>query len=212
MDYNLDTNAAKAADNITSRIDAAGKYLGTITRAEPITSKGGAQGVDISFKSDTGATADYLTIWTHGKDGKQLSGFNLLMAIMTCLRVKSLRAEPAEIEKWDADQGKRVKAVAPVFRELMGKPVGVLIHMEEYEKRTGDTAWKPVISAAFDTGEFTASEILSKAKAPETLGKLVAGLRNRPLKTGGGKQQYASENPGAGMPASFDDLGDDIPW
>ena len=104
MDYTLNPEAAKQADNLFSRIEEKGKYLGTLTRAEQIVSKKGSKGVDFSFKTDTGATADYLTIWTHNGDGKQLQGFNTLMAIMTCLRVKELKAEQGEVEKYDNDE------------------------------------------------------------------------------------------------------------
>ena len=201
MDYQLDTKAAKQADNINSRIDSMGKYVGVLTRAEQVTSRKGSQGVDMSFKSDTGETADYLTIWTHNGEGKQLQGFNTLMAIMTCLRVKELKAEQGEVEKYDNDEKKRVKVQAPLFKSLMNKPVGLLIHMEEYEKTAGGTAWKPAISAPFDADEYTASEILNKAKQPETLAKMVQALRDRPLKNGSVKQAqtYESENPGAGF-------------
>lgn len=201
MDYTLNPEAAKQADNLFSRIEEKGKYLGMLTRAEPITSKKGSKGVDFSFKSDTGATADYLTIWTHNGDGKQLQGFNTLMAMMTCLRVKELKAEQGEIEKYDSDEKKRVKVQAPLFKVMMNKPVGLLMHMEEYEKTAGGTAWKPAISAPFDADEFTASEILNKAKQPETLAKMVQALRDRPLKNGSTKpaQTYESENPGAGF-------------
>lgn len=182
MDYQLDTSAAKQADNINARIEQTGKYLGVFIRAEPITSKKGSKGVDFSFKATTGESADYLTIWTHNGDGKQLQGFNVLMAIMTCLRVKTLTAEQGEIEKYDNDQKKRVKVTVPLFKELMGKPVGLLLQMEEYAKNAGGTAWKPSIFAAFDKDEFTASEILSQAKTQETLAKMVVTLKDRPLK------------------------------
>ena len=80
MDYTLNPEAAKQADNLFSRIEEKGKYLGMLTRAEPITSKKGSKGVDFSFKSETGATADYLTIWTHNGDGKQFMPTNDLNA------------------------------------------------------------------------------------------------------------------------------------
>ena len=201
MDYTLNPEAAKQADNMFSRIEEKGKYLGTLTRAEQIVSKKGSKGVDFSFKTDTGATADYLTVWTHNGEGKQLQGFNTLMAIMTCLRVKELKAEQGEVEKYDNDEKKRVKVQAPLFKVMMNKPVGLLMHMEEYEKTAGGTAWKPAIFASFDANEFTASEILNKAKQPETLAKMVQALRDRPLKNGSYKpaQTYESENPGAGF-------------
>ena len=211
MDYQLDTTAAKKADSINSRIDSMGKYMGVLTRAEPITSKKGSKGVDMSFKSDTGATADYLTLWTHNGDGKQLQGFNTLMAIMTCLKVRELKAEQGEVEKYDKDQNARVKVSVPLFKTLMDKPFGLLIHMEEYEKTAGGTAWKPQITAPFDAAEFTASEILNKVQKPETLEKMVQALRDRPLKNGASKASapnYTSENPGDG----FSDMPDDLPF
>lgn len=211
MDYTLDTNAAKNADNLFSRIEEKGRYFGVFTRAEQVTSKKGSKGVDFGFKSETGATADYLTIWTHNGEGKQLQGFNALMAIMTCLRVKGLKSELGEIEKYDNDQKKKVNVQVPLFKDLMGKKIGLLIHMEEYEKTAGGTSLKPVISAPFDANGFTASEILNQAKEATTLTKMEQGLRDRPLKA----QASSTGQPGgfdSQQKQSFDDLGDDIPF
>lgn len=210
MDYQLDTKAANQADVIFSKIESKGRYIGMITRAEAVTSKKGTKGVDLSFKADTGETADYLTLWTHNGEGKQLMGFNTLMAIMTCLRVKSLTATSGEVEKYDRDQEKRVKVVVPLFRDLMDKPLGLLISMEEYAKTAGGTAWKPIIAAAFDSNGFTASEILSKATAPTTLAKMESALRDKPLKAGAAHAPAAHQPASAG--GSFDDFADDIPF
>lgn len=209
MEYTLDPNAAKKADSINNRIDSLGKYLGMLTRAEPIVSKKGSKGVDMSFKSDNGASADYLTIWTHNSEGKQLQGFNVLMAIMTCLRVKELKAEQGEVEKYDHNDKKRVKVIVPLFKSLMNKPVGLLLHMEEYEKKDHSTSWKPAISAPFDKDGFTASEILTKAQKAETLDKMLASLRDRPLKASASAPRASSEPVSAGP---FDDMDDDIPF
>lgn len=209
MDYQLDTKAANQADTIFLKIESKGRYLGSITRAEAVTSKKGTKGIDLSFKADSGETADYLTLWTHNAEGKQLMGFNTLMAIMTCLRVKSLNAEDGEVEKYDQDQQKRVKQIVLLFKDLMNKPVGLLLAMEEYPKNAGGTGWKPVISAAFDKDGFTASEILSKAKEATTLDKMEAALRDKPLKASAASPRVESENPGAG----FDDpFSDDAPF
>lgn len=209
MDYTLDTNAAKQADNMFSRIEEKGPYFGIITRAEQIESQKGTAGVDFSFKSENGATADYLTIWTHNAEGKQLQGFNVLMAIMTCLRVKELKSEQGEVEKYDQNEKKRVKVVVPLFKALMNKPIGLLMHMEEYEKTVGGTAWKPAISAPFDKEGFTASEILSKAQKAETLDKMISALRDRPLKAATKSAAAPHEPARAG---SFNDMDDDIPF
>ena len=208
MDYQLDTKAAKQADQLFARIEEKGKYLGVITRAEAIQSKKGTKGVGISFKADSGATADYLDFWTINADGKQLQGYNLLMAIMTCLRVKGLKASTGEIEKYDRDLQARTKVKAELFNELMGKPIGFLIHMEEYAKTDGSTAWKPAITAPFDHAGFTASEILVQAQKPETLDKMVFALRDRPLKNAPSAPAQSHNN----NSQSFDDLGDDLPF
>lgn len=206
-DYTLNTEAAKQADNLFSKIEEKGAYLGAFTRAEKVTSKKGTQGVDFSFKSDTGATADYLTIWTHNGEGKQLQGFNTLMAIMTCLKVKELSASMGEVEKYNSETQKREKVSVPLFKELMNKPVGLLIHMEQYEKTAGGTAWKPAISAPYAADGFTASEILNKAKEATTMEKMLSALRDRPLKNSP-QPSSAPSNTGG----SFDDLGDDCPF
>lgn len=199
MEYTLDMHAAKQADNINSRIDTTGKYVGAITRAEPITSTKGSKGIDLSFKADNGATADYLTLWTHNAAGETLHGYKVVMALMTCLRVRSLKPEVGEIEKYDQNTKSRVKIAVPLFKELMGKPVGLLLQMEEYSKTAGGTAWKPAIFAPFDKDEFTASEILNKSATPAMLAKMVQVLRDRPLKNG------ASTAPATAAASIFDD-------
>jgi len=177
MNYTLNTEAAKQADNINSRIDSKGKYLGTFARAEAITSAKGSSGVDFSFKSDTGATADYLTIWTHNGEGKELYGFKLLMAIMTCLRVKQISEKDGEVEKYDPTMKQRVKVMAPLFPDLMNKPVGLLLAMEEYQKKDGYISCNPTIVASYDKDGIMASKFLSNVTKPETLDKLPQSFR-----------------------------------
>jgi hypothetical protein len=180
--------------------------MGELTRAEKVTSTKGTIGVDLSFKANGGESADYLTLWTHNKDGKQLMGFNTLMAIMTCLRVRELKAQDGEIEKYDNDLKARAKVVVPLFKDLMHKPLGLLIHMEEYAKNAGGTAWKPVIAAAFDKDEFTASEILSKAVQPEALPKMVQALRDRPLNNAAHAAPSGNGSDMPSLPPDFDDV------
>lgn len=209
-DYSLDTKAAAQADNLFSKIEEKGAYLGIFTRAEKVISRNKTKGVDFSFKADNGATADYLTIWTHNSEGVELPGFKALMAIMTCLKVRELTATDGEAEKYDNDLKQRVKVQVPLFKELMNKPIGLLLHMEQYEKTAGGTAWKPAISAPYAADGFTASEILSKAKEATTMDKMLSALRDRPLKGNASATPQPSGQPNTG--GTFDDLGDDIPF
>jgi hypothetical protein len=201
--YNLDTNAAKQADQKSGAINEAGKYIGTFTRAENITSTKGTHGVEFSFKSDAGLGADYLTLWTKNKDGKELYGYKTLMAIMACLKVRHVTKSERMVEKYDHASKTKTQVHAEVFPELMGKPIGLLITMEEYEKGSGGTAWKPTIYAPFEAGtELTASEILTKAQRPEMMQKMMLTMSNRPLRN----------KPAASAPQNFDDFDDDIPF
>ena len=208
MNYDLDSNAAKQADNINARIEQKGRYLGVITRAEAVTSTKGTQGIDLSFKANSGESADYLTLWTYNKDGKQLMGYNMLMAIMTCLRVKSLKAEYGEIEKYNPDTKKKEKTNVELFKDLMNKQITFLLHMEEYEKTAGGTAWKPVIFAVCDKDGFTASEIFAKSTEAKTVVKMEAALKDRPLKASISMPRQESDN----SSSPFNEFEDDIPF
>lgn len=210
MDYQLDPKAANAADVKFHNIDTSGKYVGVFTRAEKVTSEKGTRGVDLSFKSNDGAQADYLSLWTHDKDGKELASFKTLNAIMTALRVKSLSAQKGMIEKYVKAQGGRAKVEALLFNELMNKPITLLIQMEESEYECKRN-WKPVIYGVADENGFTASEILSQAKKAETLDKMLATLKDKPMRGAAViSHRVESENPAHGLGDNFDP--DNIPF
>jgi len=207
-DYTLNTEAAKQADKINTRIESKGDYVGQFTRAEAVTSSKGTKGVDFSFAANNGATADYLTIWTHNKDGEEIYGFNVLMAIMTCLKVKDLTAVQGQVEKYDKTAGGKVTVTVPLFRDLMNKPIGLLIFMEEYVKNSGGSAWKPVIASPFDKDGFTASEILNRVTTPQALPSMIDYLRDRPLKVSQGSEKPSNPAPSD----SAADFVDDCPF
>lgn len=207
MDYTLNAEAAKQADNKFSRIDASGKYLGVFTRAEKVTSKSGAKGVDLSFKSDDGEQADYLSLWTHNKEGKELSGFKTLMALMTCLKIKTLESTRGEVEKYNGVSQQREKVSVDLFQTMMNVPIGLLIQIEEQEYN-GNIQRRTNIYAPFTAEGFTATEVFDKASRPEKLEKMLAGLKDKVL-TNKPVQQSQQSSSGAPVTA-FDDS--DIPF
>lgn len=205
--YNLNAEAAKQADSMGNRITETGKYIGTFTRAEAINSKKGTEGIEFTFATNSGQSADFLTLWTFNTDGKELFGLKTLNALMTCMRVKTMAPTQGQVEKWD--NGQKVKVMATLFPDLMGKQVGVLLQREPYEKQDGTTGYKFNIFAAFDAqSEMMASEILDKAGSPEKLGKLVATLQDRPMQ----KQAAGAAPAASGGAGRFDDMADDIPF
>lgn len=208
--YNLDTQSAKAADNLVSRIDQTGKYVGTLTRAEAVTSRQDTEGVEFSFKADDGSTADFLTLWTYNAKGDPLPSLKALNAMMTVARVRSLTPTQGTVEKWDAQAGQRMQMSATIFPELTNKRMGLLLQREEYEKNNGEIGTKMNIVGCFDPEtELTASEILAQKTTPVTLEKMVAALKDKPLKNRR-SHASASDQYGGGV---HDDLDpDSIPF
>lgn len=203
--YDLDKNAAKQADQKSGAITEAGKYIGKFTRAENVKSKKGTLGVEFSFKDDSGLEAGYLTLWTKNKDGKELYGYKVLNAIMACLKVRNTTPASRVIEKYDFESGTKVNVQAEVFPELMDKPIGLLIIMEEYQKESGECKWKPTIYAPFEAATwYTASEILNKAQKPEALEKMELMMSNRPLRNNQAQQSAPTQEYQGGNMSDFD--------
>ena len=181
--YILDTKAAKEADFSGGFIKEKGKYVGRFTRAQHIVAEKGTVGIDFDFVSNDGQKARF-SIYTTKPNGDTIYGYKQLMAIMTCLQLREL-SEPKQIPArvYDYDAGQEVERVVPQFPELVGKPIGLLLQMEEY----GDNGkWRPSLSAAFQADtELVASEILDRKTTPQKLPIMVQALRDRPKKDSG---------------------------
>jgi len=181
--YALNTDAARAGDSRSSFIDATGKYVGKFTKAEDIVANSGTRGIAFDFVSNDGQKARF-ALYTIKADGSQIYGFKQLMTILTVLKLRGIPAPvPMEAKVWDRDAGQEVTRAVPQFADLVGKEIGVLFEMEEYEKRDGTTAWRPNFAGAFQAqSELTATEVLDQKVQPLQLAKMVAGLKDRPLK------------------------------
>jgi len=211
MSYTLNTEAAKSADTMSGRIEETGKYIGTFTRAEDVMSSKGTEGIDMSFKTADGLTADYLSLWTRNKDGKEIFGFKILMAVMTCMKAKTLTKTAGTVDKYDQAQGKRVQQQADIYPELMNKPIGLLLQKEEYLKKDNTIGTKMNIVGAFDaSSELTASEILDRKTKPELLERMVASLKDKKLPASAGNRN--NEPPAYDAPPFMDDDLSDIPF
>lgn len=204
-EYNLDTDAAKQADTGGGRITESGKYVGTFTKAKKVISKKGTQGIEFSFTSTGGQSADYLSVWTLNADGDQIYGFKQLMAIMTCLRVKGIDTKHATVQEYDKNSNAMVDVQIEAYADLEKKPIGILLQMEEYEKKDGTIAEKPSFAGFFDAkSEQVATEILEKGE-PKILAKLVGQLTPVKKLKGGARPATQGYQGGTGMPDNFDD-------
>jgi hypothetical protein len=205
---NESAQAARKAEQRTSFIDEKGKYVGKFTRAEDITASSGTRGIAFTFETDDGQKSNF-SIYTIKSNGEKLGDYGTLMAIMTVLGVRDIKPAKAVSTVWDKEAGGNVQKTLTQFPELLNKPIGVLLAMEEYAKKqngveTGETGWSVRLNAVFQADtELTAAEILDRKTSPAKLPLLVAALRDRPLKKSAGQQQYAP----AGGPSDFDDSG-----
>lgn len=206
MGYTLDTEAARQA-NSGGRIAESGKYVGMFTKAKKVSSTQGTQGIELTFESNSGQTADYLTMWTINKEGKQIYGFKQLMALMTCLKLRNIDSTPGTVEEYDRDSNQVVKKQAEIYPDLMNKPVGILLQMEEYEKKDHSIGERAVFAGFFDAStELVAAEILDKVATGSALEKMVAQLNPvKKLRSSTG----ASQAPASSNLAGIDD---DIPF
>jgi len=226
MYYTYDKDAAIAADNSGNRITEKGKYIGTFTRAEHIVSKTGTEGIDFDFVTRDGVRARF-ALYTRKSDGTTTYGYKQLMALLTCLKQNGL-ADPQHIRArmWDVDAGKEIEKTVPQFAELLNKPIGLLIQMEEYTNSQGESKWRAGFAHAFEAStELMAAEILEKKIVPEQLPKVLLALKDRPIKesnqtnqTGSRGNSYEATKNGTAYIGSqsqtggLADMDDDIPF
>lgn len=207
---------AVTADQVNSAIRETGKYIGTITRAEKLLSSAGTHGLGLSFKSDDGATADYLDLYTINASGDALPSMKAVQAILGCLRMREAKEGKIECEKYDKDTKSRKKIVVDGYPELMGKRIGLLLQKElATNNKTGEDTERVIVFGVFqhDT-ELTVSEIIARKTSPETLPRMLEALMARPVRDSR-KSRHAQSSSTTPAPASgsgFADFDDDIPF
>jgi hypothetical protein len=210
--FNLDPSAARAADNKSSFIDDAGKYIGSFTRAEWMEKEStGSTGIGLTFKNNEGAEGQFYINLSYQHGTKNDGGHSLLNALMACLKLRTVAApQKITVEKWNSDTKQRDKVDVYGFPELMGKPIGLLLQME-IEKNSDSGNPRPTIYMPFSSeSEKTASEILDgeKCRAPAKLEKAVQMVMNKPLVDRRPKGQQSSPQPGndGGPPDDWNDI------
>lgn len=207
--YNLDTNAARKADQTGNRINELGKYAGKFTQVEDITATTGTKGLAFQFEAN-GQSAN-LSLYTQKADGTKLMGYDVLMAIMTCMHLRNISPKAGTVKAWDNESRAEITRKAQVFPELCEKAIGLLLETEDYVKNDGSAGMRMVIAGIYQVNtELTAGEILDKKTTPEQLAKMVARLKHRPIK--GTKPAGATAARSSSDGASGFDDDQDIPF
>lgn len=211
--YQLDKQAAMNADKTSNWLTETGKYIGNILCAEDITAATGTRGVVLTLQTpDQRETRQF--IYTVKPDGEKLSGYDLVMALMTCLKLRGIKPAQGQVKRWDREAKQEYTEEATVFPDLHNKRIGFLLQKTEEVSRkdSSQTAWSAKIVGVFEANtELTAGEILSGKTKPEQLALRVAQLADRPLKkrpAGASHSAAAATGSGGG---SFDD-DQDIPF
>lgn len=214
--YTLDTKAAREADTNGASIKELGKYVGEFIQARAIVSKKTqTKGIEFIFKSDAGQKAT-LSIYTISATGEHYQGYSMVMGIMTCMGLRSIKPALGVATVYDYDQKKDVKEQCEIFTDLC-KPIGVLLETEDYKKNNGEMGTRVVLKNVFQAHtELTTTEILDRKTSPEALPKMVGALRHHPIKSKAknpAQSGYAGESmPPSGHPAAGGIDDDDIPF
>lgn len=210
-------NEAAGADRVSSAIKESGLYVGVITRAEKIVSSTGTQGLGLSFKADSGQSADYLDLYTNKADGTPLPSSKTVQAILGCLQLRGANDGQITCEKYNKASGQREKVQVPGYPELMGKRIGLLLQTElGTNSNTGADTERIVIYGVFQAdSRLTISEILARKTTPETLDKMIASMPavrdNRKNKSHAPAHSGGNEGYGFNAPPQGDDY-PDIPF
>lgn len=212
-DYALNTTAAKSANSGGKRITEHGKYSGTFKSAWYDRNANGTESVNFLFVSEHGQEAGPLTLYTHNAKGEELPGFATMHAILACLKVRDIKAQPGKVKLWDSAAGAEVDRQKDCYPAMCGKRIGLVLLEEEYAGNDGDIRTSIKIGAPFnaDTGQM-AAEVLASAPAVE-LDRYTAWLDKsgrwvKRLKAGTAPRSAPAST--GQKPSEFDD--DDIPF
>ena len=213
MDLKLNSELAKSADNIAAGIKETGKYVGTITRAEFLHARTGTKGLGLSFKTDTGLTADYLDLYHTKDNGEQLSGLKTVNAILCCAKVADARQGRIKVEKWNNEKKARETVEVDGYPELMGKRIGLLLQkVLETDDQSKDRERLQIFAVFSAETELTASEMYAKKTNPERLSLMLEALLARPILDKRNKKGGASRSSDSAGADRFDDMPDDCPF
>lgn len=216
-DFTLDTQAAKESNAGSKRIKESGKYVGKFKAAWYETNSNGTESVHFLFESSDGLEAGPLALYTHNGKGEQLPSYKTFNAILTCLKLRAVKAQNGTVELYDFDTRNMVKKTKEIYPELAGKPIGLVLQREQYAKNNGDIGERMVIVAPFDsTNGKVAVEILNNQDA-KALDGLMRWLEVNPIKKLSGSRGNQSSSAGhdsqqqsGNYTSQFDD--DDIPF
>lgn len=207
-EYQLDTDAAKEANSGGKRITESGPYTGKLRAAFYEQNEKGTESVNFVFEANTGQEVGPLALYTHNGDGKELPGYNVFNALLTCMRVKQVKAVRGKVELYDFDSQSVVSKDKEIYPDLTGKAVGLVLRREEYVNRNGETKERMTLFAPFESAtNLMADEILGRQTESKSLPRIVEWLAREPVKHVKGARASTPNHGSASVPED-----DEIPF
>jgi single-strand DNA-binding protein len=178
--YEYDPESAGKADDVASRIDTNGPYVGQFKLAHTIKSeRTGTEGIHFEFNSPGGGSASF-DVYTRKEDGTPTFGWNQVQAMMTVLGLRGLRSVLGKFEQYDFDAGKRVEVEGEIFPELCSKDIGLVLQKELYTKNDDKEGFRMNLYGIFHpVSRLTASELKDRKTQPEKIEKMLRGLKTK---------------------------------
>ena len=209
--YQLNTDFARQGDSRNTRIDTTGAYAGYFNEVRYVTSKKGTKGIEFKFVCDaTDQTAEYMTIWTHNKDGDEIYGFKKLHALMCCAKVRELTKVDGIGKVWE--DGKQVEKSIEICPELTNIPIGVVLQKEWYTKNNGQDAYRMQLHAFYNhESKLMATEMLDKSDSAQELNNLLDWLDDEDNRVPTSFKPDLAAVESGNTPAKID-FDDDVPF
>lgn len=177
-------NAEQAIAGSTSgyqRITDSGAYTGVFTKAKAIKAGTGSEGIEFTFKAESGAEANYLSLYTHNSAGEEIHGYAQLNTLMACIKQREISPQSMQVLEYNHSVGKEEPVQISAYPQLMNVPVGVVLQREEYRKKNGDIGESMNLYAFFDANtQQTGGEVIQQQVATALEG-ITANLKDKTL-------------------------------
>lgn len=165
MNFSYDENAAMQG-GLSEYISETGAYVGRITKAKWVTAQSGAEALELSFETEQGEQANYLSLYYLDKSGKAVDfQVNLIQAIMGCCGVKNLSRQTSEN--------------GLICPELLGRPIGLFLQKVLYTKQDGLDGFRLSIVTPYSA---KSGKTLSEGKngeEPKRIAHLTATMKDK---------------------------------
>lgn len=217
--YQLDTQAAKAANSGGARITEAGPFVGKITQAWHEVNQNGTEAFVFSFEAKNGQKAGPIALYTHNKAGDKLPSFDTVCSLLAVLRLRGIRPAQGQVTVYDYDKQQDVTKQKDIYPEVAGKDVGVFFRLEEYVRQRGQnagtTGTRLIVHGFFGpASKLMAGEILDKQAEAKQYERELAYVEREPVKkaknAGQAQHRAAAQNMGMGGASTAGGFADDF--